>query len=557
MQIFSDNTALNTARAFVRENILKKAELDNALKINEQSNKPLINTLLEYELINETQIRDQLANNYSLDIIELESVSFTKEVKEILPASFIINHHVLPYEIREGVLKIALADPANLNILSQIRTFTDLSIEAYLATISSIQKYIQYNYDEAVKVIDLEKSEIDIKEDDILVNQSSDVITFVNNFLDKAIKQKVSDIHIEPNFKGQIRFRKDGILRVQKTLSEFLQKNYLPVIARLKIMSGANISEKRLPQDTAFTYGKKDIDFRVSFLPTYSGERTVLRILDKSSLNVSLDVLGFSKNDFGHINNALNSSQGLILVTGPTGSGKTTTLYSMLSSINKDDINILTAEDPVEYDLDGISQVQVRDNIGLTFAAALRSFLRQDPEVILVGEIRDQETANIAIKASLTGHLVLSTLHTNDAPSTVTRLSDMGVPNYLLGTAIKIIIAQRLVRKLCDCKVPLSEKLKKTIDCKAWNISPSELKKIYMPKGCNKCDQTGYKGRMSIFEILPVDQNIRQLISDNADQKVLEKAMTKLGQNTLGKSGVLAMLNGITSYSEIERVLTT
>ena len=257
MQIFSDNTALNTARAFVRENILKKAELDNALKINEQSNKPLINTLLEYELINETQIRDQLANNYSLDIIELESVSFTKEVKEILPASFIINHHVLPYEIREGVLKIALADPANLNILSQIRTFTDLSIEAYLATISSIQKYIQHNYDEAVKVIDLEKTEIDIKEDDILVNQSSDVITFVNNFLDKAIKQKVSDIHIEPNFKGQIRFRKDGILRVQKTLSEFLQKNYLPVIARLKIMSGANISEKRLPQDTAFTYGKK------------------------------------------------------------------------------------------------------------------------------------------------------------------------------------------------------------------------------------------------------------------------------------------------------------
>ena len=549
---FSDATALSTARSMLADGLITNEDFNHAISISKESNKPLIEVFLEYNYLTELDIRDRISRNYSLPIIDFSDYKAVENIEKILPYKFVKDNQILPYNEDENAISVALADPSSLNTLSQIKTFTSKNINPHVCLISDLENIFSRHFS-------METPDNFVNSDELIQQSlSKDVISFVDTILSKAIQMDVSDIHIEPSGSGRIRFRKDGILIEQTEFSETLKDKYNEIVVRIKILANVNIAERRLPQDSKISYeiNKKSIDLRVSFLPTSKNQRVVLRILDKSNLNITLDGLGFNKEEGFWVADALKSSQGLILVTGPTGSGKTTTLYSMLSSINKPEINILTAEDPVEYDLDGISQVQVREDIGLTFASALRSFLRQDPEVILVGEIRDTDTADIAIKASLTGHLVLSTLHTNDAPSTITRMIDMGVPRYLIASSLCLIIAQRLVRKLCSCSVSQDKEAINLEDIKKWNLIKADINNFKMPKGCKKCNSTGFSGRRSIYQILNINTDLRSLIIAGATEKEIENAAKEKGMLNLSEVGVNLLKQGIISFGELERVVS-
>jgi type IV pilus assembly protein PilB len=369
-----------------------------------------------------------------------------------------------------------------------------------------------------------------------------------------------SDIHIEAfRNTSAVRFRVDGILKIMDKFTKFLHSNYNAVVTRVKIISKLDIAERRMPQDGASTFkrGDKEVDMRISILPTKNNERIVMRILNKDAGDKALNELGFETNDLKKLTKAVTSPQGMVLVTGPTGSGKTTTLYSILKHINKPSMNILTAEDPVEYELEGIGQVHVREDIGFTFASALRSFLRQDPQVILVGEIRDKDTVDIALKAALTGHLVFSTIHTNDAPSTITRLQNMGTPNYLISAALSLIMAQRLARKICsECKIIDENATPKLLNSIGFLPEQSSRAKIYKGKGCDHCNKTGYKGRMGIYEILEVTKELKHGILSNLGQNELEALAKKGGFRTMHSMGHDLLLSGDLSFAEYERILS-
>ena len=549
---FSDNTALSTARSMMTDGTLTNENFDHALNIHQESNKPLIEVLIEYNYLTELDIRDKISRNYSLPIVELNEYQELDNSIEILPYKFVKDNQIFPFKEESKSISVALADPSSLNSLSQLKSFTSKNINAHVCLISELENIINLHYNSEDNGIDKNSNNL------IQQSLSKDVISFVDNILNVAIQMNISDIHIEPTNSGRIRFRKDGLLIEQPEFKDMLQTKYNEIVVRLKILANVNITERRIPQDSKITYTQdsNNVDLRVSFLPTSKNQRVVLRILDKSNLNMSLKALNFNKNEFSWVSESLKSSQGLILVTGPTGSGKTTTLYSMLSSLNSPEVNILTAEDPVEYDLEGISQVQVRDDIGLTFANTLRSFLRQDPEIILVGEIRDTETADIAIKASLTGHLVLSTLHTNDAPSSITRMVDMGVPRYLISSSVRLIIAQRLVRKLCECAIPQDAKTINEKDLKKWNLNKEDIKFLKSAKGCKKCTNTGFSGRRSIFQILNVTPTIKNLINSEATESEIEKEANINGMVNLSDSGIKLLKEGIISFGELERVVS-
>jgi type IV pilus assembly protein PilB len=387
---------------------------------------------------------------------------------------------------------------------------------------------------------------------------SGDVVNGVNAIFESAVHDKASDIHIEKfRDKARIRFRKNGVLITPPQLQSFIEKNYAAVISRIKIIAGLDIAERRLPQDGGANFvspkSKIDVDLRISIIPTGTGERAVLRILDKSSLSVDIDQLGFSQNQMTIFKRCIESPQGLVLVTGPTGSGKSTTLYGAINHLNKDDVNILTAEDPVEYTLSGISQVQMKDEIGLNFAAALRSFLRQDPEIILVGEIRDAETADIATKAALTGHLVLSTLHTNSAVGAITRLINMGLPKYLVSNALTCVVAQRLVRKLCPkCSSNLKpEKIKEYADHPLFHkLDQSALKQSV---GCEACNMTGYAARFAVHEVLEIDGTLKGMINASASESEIIEAASKKNYVSMMDRGLDFVNDGQTSFGEILR----
>ena len=397
----------------------------------------------------------------------------------------------------------------------------------------------------------------------------SDVIAFVDKILNEAIKLETSDIHIEP-FKetAHVRFRVDGVLRIMDQFTDFLNKdplNYNSVVTRVKILSKLDIAERRVPQDggATFKYGDKEMDLRISIMPTKNNERIVMRLLNKEAGDKSLDKLGFADEDLKLLTEAIHSPQGMVLVTGPTGSGKTTTLYSILKTINKPSMNILTAEDPVEYELEGVGQVQVRDDIGYTFEKALRSFLRQDPEVILVGEIRDKATVDIALKAALTGHLVFSTLHTNDAPSSITRLQNMGTPDYLISAACTLIMAQRLARKTCtECRVPDDKITPKILNNIGFTEAEATRVKLVIGKGCDACASggssvgTGYKGRMGVYEILKITKNIKDAILRKATTQELKDVAKKDNFRTMQDMGKELLLTGDLSFAEYQRILT-
>ena len=523
--------------------------------------KTKLETAFELNIVDEDKILKVLSTAYSLPIVNLSKKVIDPKIKKIIDLRYIRENLLVPFEMGEGVIKIAIADASKLGLMKNLKTMTKMEPELYATSISEINYFIQRIANQEVKKISannvkVEKTE---KNKDELIEVGSEVITFGNKLITEAINLGVSDIHIECfRDSAQVRFRVDGILKIMETYSKFLFENYNAVVARIKIISKLDIAERRVPQDGASTFKSdtKEIDLRVSILPTKNNERIVMRILNKDAGDKALNELGFDNKDLEKLIKAITSPQGMILVTGPTGSGKTTTLYSILKHINKPGMNILTAEDPVEYEMEGIGQVQIKEGIGYTFDEALRSFLRQDPEVILVGEIRDKATVDIALKAALTGHLVFSTLHTNDAPSSITRLINMGTPNYLISAALSLIMAQRLARKTClECRTLDENITPKLLNSIGFLPEQSARAKIYKGSGCDLCGGSGYKGRMGIYEILEINGELKAGVLSNLQQTELNAIAKKNGFKTMQDMGQDLLLSGDLSFAEYERVL--
>jgi type IV pilus assembly protein PilB len=567
----------NILNMLMEHSLVDFNQVKKITEISKESGKSRLEIAFDLNYADEAKVLKLLSTSYSLPIINLKDHSLSDDVKKIIPINYIQTNSLVPFEISGKNIKIAIADASKLSLLKNLKTITGLEPELYAASISDIQGFIgrlqkpeNSNGKETQKIeefesIDLSKLE-DVKlesskeEKEITpIENESDVIKFGHAIITEAILAGASDIHIEPFKKtSRVRYRVDGILISMDKFTKFLNENYSAVVTRIKILSKLDISERRLPQDGAipFKYKTLEVDLRISILPTNNNERVVMRILNKNAGEKKIEQLGFDDNDLKTILKAIGSSQGMVLVTGPTGSGKTTTLYSILKHINSPKLNILTAEDPVEYEMEGIAQVQVREDIGYTFATALRSFLRQDPEVILIGEIRDKDTVDIALKAALTGHLVFSTIHTNDAISTITRLQNMGTPDYLISAALTMILAQRLVRKMCtECKMVDENVNIKLLGSIGMSPEKSARAKIYKGKGCNKCNQSGYKGRMAIYEVLDISREIKQAILANVGTLELLTLAKKNNFRTMQEMGHDLLLSGDLSFAEYQRVL--
>lgn len=553
----------NILNMLMEGSILSSEQISKINLTSKEIGKSKLETAFELNFADEIKILKLLSSSYSLPIIDLKKTVIDPKIKKIIDARYIQDNLLVPFEMGNGILKIAIADASKLGLMKNLKTMTQMEPELYAASISDISNFVErLNKNNVQKISDknvkVEKLE---KDTDEIIEVGSEVIVFGNKLITEAINMGASDIHIE-SFRGsaQTRFRVDGILKVIDKYSKFLYENYDGVIARIKIISKLDIAERRVPQDGASTFKSetKEIDLRVSVLPTKNKERVVMRILNKDAGDKALSELGFEEKDLNKLIKAVSSPQGMVLVTGPTGSGKTTTLYSVLKHINKPGMNILTAEDPVEYEMEGIGQVQIKESIGYTFEEALRSFLRQDPEVILVGEIRDKATVDIALKAALTGHLVFSTLHTNDASSSITRLQNMGTPNYLISAALTLIMAQRLARKTClECRVKDENITPKLLNSIGFLPEQSARATIYKGSGCEECSGAGYKGRMGIYEILEIDNELKAGILSNLQQTELNAIAKKNGFRTMQDMGQDMLLSGDLSFAEYERVLQT
>ena len=522
---------------------------------NLSGNQSVIELLIQQQMISEEQVAQVCAQNSSVEYIDLIHTPIAPGVFELIPDEVVRRFKVVPVAEDGGYLTVAVSDPLNFEALDTLPHVLGREITPVCATPSAIAQTIKQNYgggeDDAAGVVDEGLSWHGDDDDEADANDAP-IIKMVSHILVEAMKMRASDIHIEPlEASLRVRYRVDGkLIEVDNH-----PKRLLPaIIARLKVMSSTmSIAEKRLPQDgrIQIQVAGKDVDLRVSSVPSNHGESMVLRILDKTALVLGLAELGFLSDDQNTFNEMIGLPDGIILVTGPTGSGKTTTLYACLNVINRPDKKIITVEDPVEYEMPGINQVMVKADIGMTFAAALRAMLRQAPNIIMIGEIRDAETANIAINAALTGHLVLSTLHTNDAPSAVARLADIGVKKFLIASSVRAIIAQRLVRKLCPgCKVPvdLSDREMRMLNIGAGQMAEAE---IFGPEGCENCRRGGYRGRMGLFEIFKIDDEVRHMINDNLSSPQLRKRARELGMRTLREDGIRKVLSGMTSAEEV------
>jgi len=554
----------------LRAGIIDEEHLEKATEfVRTESEATRVSTaLIKLDLLEEDDLVEFLSRHLGLATVSLEEIDLDVETVRLISSATAQKYMVVPYSQVNSTLHVAMADPTDLNAIDDIKFITDLAVEVSIATESEIRKAIENFYDTGAGVDDL-LGEFD--EDEFEANVAADsadsddrdmakqaeeapVIKLVNYFLREAIQKKASDIHIEP-YEKVLRVR----LRIDGSLYELIKpplrlKN--AIVSRVKIMSRLDIAERRLPQDgrIKLKLGKgRDMDFRVSILPTLFGEKVVMRLLDKSNLQLDMTKLGFEEKPLEHFKEAIHKPFGMILVTGPTGSGKTTTLYSALSELNSQDVNLSTAEDPVEFNLHGINQVQMHEEIGLTFASALRSFLRQDPDIIMVGEIRDFETAEIGVKAALTGHLVLSTLHTNDAPQTVNRLLNMGVEPFLVASSVNLILAQRLSRRICaECKVeiePPAEALR-DIGVKMEEIGAFP---VYEGKGCHTCSDTGYKGRVALYEVMPMFDEVKELVLAGASALEIKREVIRLGMQTLRMAGINKLKEGITTVQEVAR----
>ncbi|MBI2608376.1 MAG: type II secretion system ATPase GspE [Deltaproteobacteria bacterium] len=543
---------------------LTETQLEEVLLLQKTSSKKLGEILIEKNYLNVEHILTALS-------VQL-GISFQKEINgdEIdptlimnLPITFAKRHEILPIEKKGNIVRVATTDPLNVEALDEIRVILGAQIETVISTPHKIQDAINRVYekksqreisdlDQALELEDL-SYELDQPVDLLDVDDEAPIIRLVNSLLFRAVKEGATDIHIEPYERDiSVRFRVDGILHeVYKPPKRFQGS----IASRIKIMGNLNIAEKRLPQDgrIGIKVGGKDIDVRLSVIPTSHGERIVMRLLDKTTTLITLENLGFSGQNLRHINEVIHQNHGIFLVTGPTGSGKSTTLYAGISKINTVDRNIITIEDPVEYQMKGVGQIQVNPKINLTFANGLRSILRQDPNIIMIGEIRDLETAEIAIQASLTGHLVLATIHTNDAPSTVTRLIDMGVEPFLVSSSLLAILAQRLIRKLCEtCKQPHTA-LDEELDQIGITQTQAAEHTIYKAQGCSDCLNKGYKGRTAIHELMIMSDAVKDLVLKNMDAGTIKKQAVNEGMITLRDSGIEKILEGSTSIAEILR----
>ena len=550
----------------VRKNVITSEQLEKALEEQKSSGERLGAVLTKLGLVKENELLTFMSNQYGIPSISLSEFDIDPGVLKLIPSEVVHKYRVVPLNLKGSTLIIAMADPSNIFAIDDIKFLTGYRIEALAASESDIKTAMEKHYDsspdmaefmgkmdgETVEFLE-EGEELDIG---ALSRASEDapVVKLVNYVLTDAIKKKASDIHIEPYEKSfRIRYRMDGVL-YEMMKPPMKMKNAL--ISRVKIMSKLDIAERRLPQDgrIKLKLGRgEEMDYRVSVLPTLFGEKVVLRLLDKSTLQLDMTKLGFEEKPLKDFQDAIHKPYGMVLVTGPTGSGKTTTLYSAISELNKTTENISTAEDPVEFNLPGVNQVQIHEEIGLSFANALRSFLRQDPDIILVGEIRDFETAEIAIKAALTGHLVLSTLHTNDAPSTVNRLLNMGVEPFMVASSVNLILAQRLVRKICAaCKEPVEISDQALLDL---GLDPEECRdaSFFHGKGCPKCSNTGFKGRLALYEVMPAVDSLKELVLQGASSLDIKKEAIHQGMKTLRMSGITKFKEGITSIEEVLR----
>jgi type IV pilus assembly protein PilB len=539
-------------------------QLARALEQQREHGGALSTHLVKQGFITEEKLLGYLEREYRLPIVDPLSLDIARDVLAIVPQALVLKHHLIPTSLVRSTLTLAMADPSNLMAINEVKFLTGYDVKVAVSAPTLIQQAIERyyerhtDYDEVLSKLDGDNVEVVRDEDDVdlqeleKATEEAPVVRLVNALLTDAIRKRASDIHVEPYEKMlRVRFRIDGLLY------EIMQpplrlKNAMT--SRIKVMAQLDIAERRLPQDGRIKMklsGGKEMDFRVSVLPTLFGEKVVLRLLDKSNLQLDMTKLGFEDQALKFFKDAINKPYGMVLVTGPTGSGKTTTLYSALAELNKIGTNISTAEDPVEFNLVGINQVQMHDEIGLNFAAALRAFLRQDPDVIMVGEIRDFETAEIGVKAALTGHLVLSTLHTNDAPSTINRLLNMGIEPFLVASSLNLIMAQRLARVICpNCKEdhPTTPEALREI---GWAGEP------FVPQhgaGCSNCGGTAYKGRIALYEVMPMSDEVREQVLAGATALDIKRTAIQTGMKTLRQSGLTKVAEGLTTVEEVLRV---
>ena len=560
---------------------LSESSLNEAKKKFESNGKvPLgiLEYLINDNLVSEDDIVAAVSRNYALRKIVLTEQTIKKDAVKKLPKDFIMENEMLPFELTGRILKIALFDPTKSTLAGKIKSMTGCNVELYVAKPSNLDQALKFKAvieatqepktqaTQSTKSQNLSKPNINVKVPNAKnAGEENAVVEFVDKLLIESFLSGTSDIHIEVFRRGeaQVRFRKDGVLQEQLQFKQFLMDNYNAIITRLKIMSGCDISEKRLPQDGKLQFKNPtpkneddvDIDVRFSVIPAKEGERVVMRLL-AAGPDLGLEQIGLDKDDYDKLVTAITAPQGMVLVTGPTGSGKSTTLYGCIKKINNPGTNIMTAEDPVEFYLKGVGQIQANDEIGLTFEAILKSFLRQDPEVILVGEIRDKSTVDIAIKAALTGHLLLSTLHTNDAVSTVVRLTNMGVPNFMVASALSLIVAQRLARKNCSSCIQDDDKATKE-SLLQFGFKEEELS-TFKPKkgqGCTECNNTGYKGRQGIYEVLKKTPNLETAILRDARGDEMLDIAVKDGFKTMQTIGRNFIKKGILSVEEYSRIL--
>src|SRR5688572_11710570 len=553
----------------VREKLISLQQLRRAQEEQKRSGANLGYTLAKLGYISDGEITNFLRTQYRLPAINLDEYEIDSEVIQLVGREVCEKHRIIPVSRSGSSLIVAMSDPTNLHAIDDIKFLSGYNVEPVVASETAIQAAIEryYNvgpsYEEVMADFGLDAEDIDFSADDEEINAveleraSADapVVRLVNVLLLNAIRKGASDIHVEPYEKRlRVRYRVDGVLHEEMSPPLKLKN---AIVSRLKIMSQLDIAERRLPQDgrIKLKLGKgREMDFRVSALPTMWGEKMVLRLLDKGNLQLDMAKLGFDEAPLKDFQWAINQPWGMVLVTGPTGSGKTTTLYSALSELNKPGVNISTAEDPVEYNLPGINQVQMHDEIGLNFAMALRSFLRQDPDIIMVGEIRDFETAEIAVKAALTGHLVLSTLHTNDAPATISRLLNMGVEPFLITASVNLVLAQRLARRVCvDCKRPHDIDRQALLD---MGIPDAKLDGAQIMKGmgCNTCNNTGYKGRVALYEVMRFSDELKEMVLQGASTAELKTAAIRNTMISLRMAGIRKVIEGVTTPEEILRV---
>jgi len=549
------------------QGLIDDLQYEEVLAEYKRTGKAVSQVLQDFGVLDLDTILQAMGSHLGAPVVTVRERDLSPELLRIIPAKMARMYQCLPVALANSTLQVALVDPLNVARIDELGFVVKKDIQLVVADPAQVQKAIEKFYpEESESVSDIlkelgtdkeiakEVSEIAVTDDATMMARLADqapIVRFVNLVLFQAIQDRASDIHFEPfETEFKIRYRVDGALYEMSPPPKHLA---LPVVSRLKVMASLNISERRLPQDGRITYqmGNRTVDLRVSTLPTQFGESVVLRVLDRAAVNLEIESLGFPKYLYDYVVEAIQRPNGIIIATGPTGCGKTTTLYSCLRRVNTIDSKLLTAEDPVEYDIEGIMQVAINEAVGLTFSRALRSFLRQDPDIIMVGEMRDLETAQISIQASLTGHLVLSTLHTNDAPGAVTRLIDMGVEPFLISSTLVAVIGQRLVRTICkNCRTPFEPT---ETQLALLNLSPHDLgdKTFYYGRGCSVCNDTGYRGRKGIFELLTINDPIRLLVNERAPTVVMRQKAVELGMIPLREDGLRCIFDGDTTIEEV------